>query len=176
MGNIWYSKHLKRPFESYSAWNFGHERAVGAMCTEFTTCLCLLHKTRTTVRTLQMTVWRCLSAIRRSFCVVSWSQTKHGSIARDQRTVEIVDFRWQTCSKESEDCTIGRKGDGHGFLAFLPREGQFLTELQKKCLHLAKKKCSPIMWMHTSALARAKLIKLGYELVSHPPYARFGPV
>jgi len=35
---------------------------------------------------------------------------------RDQGTVETVDFTRRTSSEESEDCTIGRKGDGHRFL------------------------------------------------------------
>jgi len=37
---------------------------------------------------------------------------------RDQGTVETEDFTRRTCSEEGEDCPIGRKGNGHGFLGF----------------------------------------------------------
>jgi len=33
----------------------------------------------------------------------------------DQGTVETVNFTRRTCSEEGEDCSIGRKGDGHRF-------------------------------------------------------------
>jgi len=48
------------------------------------------------------------------------------------------------------------------------------AELQKIRTHLAKKKVlfhhenAPA---HTSALAKAKLVELGYELLPHPPYS-----
>jgi len=59
---------VKRPCGLYPAWNIGHEKAVGAMG-----------------RQLQNSVWHCLSTIRRSFCVVSWPSTKHGSTGTHQR-------------------------------------------------------------------------------------------
>ena len=52
--------------------------------------------------------------------------------------------------------------------------GRFDAELQKKRPHLAQKKVlfhhdnTPA---HTSAVATAKLIELGYELLPHPPYS-----
>ena len=52
--------------------------------------------------------------------------------------------------------------------------GRFDVELQKKLLHLSKKKMllhhdkAPA---HTSAVATAKLVELGYELLPHPPYS-----
>ena len=52
--------------------------------------------------------------------------------------------------------------------------GRFDAELQKKRPHLAKKKMlfhhdnAPT---HASAVATAKLIELGYELLPHPPYS-----
>jgi len=110
---------------------------------------------------------------------------------RDQGTVETVDFSRRTCSEEGEECPIGRKGDGHLFLGFtrcdlhrLPGEagglyyaellGRFAAELQKIRPHLAKKKVllhhdnAPA---HTSALAKVKLVELGYVLPPHPPYS-----
>jgi len=47
--------------------------------------VCSLRTTNATVRPLQSSVWHCLSAIRRSFCVVSWPSTKHGSTGTHQR-------------------------------------------------------------------------------------------
>jgi len=53
--------------------------------------------------------------------------------------------------------------------------GRFAAELQKIRPHLAKKKVlfhhenAPA---HTSALAKAKLVELGYELLPHPPYSQ----
>jgi len=50
--------------------------------------------------------------------------------------------------------------------------GRFAAELQKIRPHLAKKK---VLFQHdnapahTSALAKAKLVELGYELLPHPP-------
>ena len=51
--------------------------------------------------------------------------------SRGQGTIETMDFTPPTCSKEGEDCLIGRKGYGHRFLGFtrcdlnrLPGEGQ----------------------------------------------------
>jgi len=85
---------------------------------------------------------------------------------RVQGTVETVDFTRRTCSEEGEDCPIGRKGDGHRFLGFtrcIPHG--FAAELQKIRPHLAK---APA---HTTALAKAKLVELGYELLPHPPYS-----
>jgi len=52
--------------------------------------------------------------------------------------------------------------------------GRFDAELQKIRTHLAKKKVlfhhdnAPA---HTSALAKAKLVELGYELLPHPHYS-----
>jgi len=52
--------------------------------------------------------------------------------------------------------------------------GRFAAELQKILPHLGKKKVlfhhdnAPA---HTSALAKAKLVALGYELLPHPPYS-----
>jgi len=52
--------------------------------------------------------------------------------------------------------------------------GRFAAELQKIQPHLAKNKVlfhldnAPA---HTSALAKAKLVELGYELLPHPPYS-----
>jgi len=52
--------------------------------------------------------------------------------------------------------------------------GRFAAELQIIRPHLAKKK---VLFHHdnapalTSALAKAKLVELGYELLPHPPYS-----
>jgi len=45
---------------------------------------CSLRTTNATERPLRSSVWRCLSAIRRSFCVVSWPSTKHWFTGTDQ--------------------------------------------------------------------------------------------
>jgi len=99
---------------------------------------------------------------------------------RDQGTVETVNFTRRTCSEEGEDCPIGRKGDGYRFFGFtrcdlhrLPGEEQkghrdVLCQIIGPIL--AKKKVlfhhdnAPV---HTSALAKAKLVELGYELLPH---------
>jgi len=111
-------------------------------------------------------------------------------LTRDQGTVETVEF----CSEEGEDCPICRIGDGHRFLDlqgviyndylekgqtvtglyYAELLGQFAAELQKVRPHLVKKKVlfhhdnAPA---HTSALEKAKLVELGYELLPHPPYS-----
>jgi len=54
--------------------------------------------------------------------------------------------------------------------------GRFDAELQKKRTHLAKKKRlfhhdnAPA---HTSGLAKAKLVELGYKLLPHRPYSPY---
>jgi len=110
---------------------------------------------------------------------------------RDQRTVETVDFTRRTWSEEGEDCPISRKGDGHRFMRFTRCDylekgktvtGLYYAELfvrfaaivQKIRPHLAKKNVlfhhdnAPA---HTSDLAKAKVVELGYELQPHPPYS-----
>jgi len=50
--------------------------------------------------------------------------------------------------------------------------GRFAAELQKIRPHLAKKKVlfhNDNAPAHTSAFDKAKLVKLGYELLPHPP-------
>jgi len=105
-----------------------------------------------------------------------------------------VDFTRRTCSEEGEDCPSVRKGDGHRFWGFtrcdlhrLPGGGQnghravlcriigpIRRRITENTAHLAKKKVifhHDNATAHTSALAKAKLVELGYELLPHPPYS-----
>jgi len=103
--------------------------------------------------------------------------------------------QWISPGEEGEDFPIGRKGDGHRFwdsqgaiyidyleksktvtgLYYAELLGRFAAELQKIRPDSAKKKvvfhhvnrCVA----HTSALAKAKLVELGYELLPYPPYS-----
>lgn len=95
-------------------------------------------------------------------------------------------FTQYSCTKEDEDCSIGRKGDGLRFLGFKRYDlhrillealcsviiGRFDTELQEKRSHLAKKKVlfrhdnAPA---HNSAIAIAKLAEVVYEILPHSP-------
>lgn len=47
-----------------------------------------------TVRPLYSSIWRCLSTIQRSFCVVSWPSTKQWSViyTRDQGTFDAAEL------------------------------------------------------------------------------------
>ena len=178
-------RHLKRLRGSYSAWE--SRRRDGCR-------VCSLRTTSATVRLLQSTVWRYLSAIRRIFCVVSCPSTKHGSTGIHQRPRNNrnsglhpanVLRRWRRLSYQ-----IGRKGyrtvfwDSQGviYIDYL-ENGKTVTELyyaellgllQKKRPHLVKKKTlfhhdnAPA---HTSAIGTAKLIELSYELLPYPPYS-----
>ena len=66
------------------------------------------------------------------------------------------------------------KGKTNTGLYYAELLGRFDAELQKKRPHLAKKK---VLFHHgnasghTSAVATAKLVELGYELLPHPPYS-----
>ena len=65
----------------------------------------------------------------------------------------------------------GKKVTGLYYVELL---GRFDVELLKKRLHLAKKKMlfhHNNATAHTSAVATVKLIELGYELLTHPPYS-----
>jgi len=59
-------------------------------------------------------------------------------------------------------------------LCYAELSGRFAAELQKIRPHLAKKK---VLFHHdnapdhTSALAKAKLVEFGYELLPNPPYS-----
>lgn len=113
---------------------------------------------------------------------------------RDQSTVETVDFSRRTCSEESEDRPIGRKGDGHRFLGFarcdsnrLSGQGQNVHRAQLRWIigpsrRRIEQKTAPfgeekVLFhhdnapAHTSAVARAKIVELGYELLPHQPYS-----
>jgi len=113
---------------------------------------------------------------------------------RDQGTVETMDFTRRTSSKEGEDCPIGRKGDGHRFwdsqgvfyidylakgkavtgLYYAELLGRVAAKLQNIRPRLARKKVlfhHDNAAAHTSALEKAKLVELGYELLPHPPYS-----
>jgi len=64
------------------------------------------------------------------------------------------------------------KGKTVAGLKYAELLGRFAAELQKILPHLAKKKMlfhHDIASAHTSALAKAKLVELGYELLPHPP-------
>jgi len=104
---------------------------------------------------------------------------------RDQGTVETVDFTRRTCSEEGEDCPIGRKGDGHRFLGFtrcdlhrLPGEGQnghraVLCRVIGPIRRRIAENTALLLFHHDNApaLAKAKLVEWGYELLPHPPYS-----
>jgi len=113
---------------------------------------------------------------------------------RDHGTVEKVNFTRRTCSEEGEDCPIGRKGDGHSFLGFtrcylhqVPGEGQnghraVLCRIIGPIRRRITENTAPfgeekVLFhhdnapAHTSALAKAKLVELAYELLPHPPYS-----
>jgi len=66
------------------------------------------------------------------------------------------------------------KGKTVTWLYYAELLGRFDAELQKIRPHLVKNKVlfhhdnAPA---HTSALAKAKLVELGYELLPHPPYS-----
>lgn len=73
--NSWDSRHLKRSRGSYSRITF----CAWEICRHDGCHVCSLWTTNATVIRLQSKFWCCLSAIRRNFCVVSWSPMKHGS-------------------------------------------------------------------------------------------------
>lgn len=135
-----------------------------------------------TVRPLQRCLWRCWSAIRRIFCVVSSRSTKRGSVFQeDQETLKNSGLH-------------PAKADGYNFLGFkrcvlyrLLGEGQnshrallcwiigpIRRWIAEKRPHLSKKK---VLIRHnnepayTSYVATAKLVKLGYELLPHRLYS-----
>lgn len=74
------------------------------------------------MRSVDTSGWRCLSRIWRSFWVVSWSSTKHGSPGTHQRPGYIRNsalYLWISC-EDREDCPIVQKGYGHRkFLEFI---------------------------------------------------------
>jgi len=95
-----------------------------------------------------------------------------------------VDSTRRICSKEGEDCPIGRKGDGHRFLGVtrcdlhrLPGEGQkghravlcqIIGPIRRR---IAENKAPKKVFhhdnapVHPSALAKAKMVELGYDLL-----------
>ena len=108
---------------------------------------------------------------------------------RDQGTIETVDCSWQTCSKESEDCPIGRKGDGHRWdsqgviyidylengktvtgLYYAKLLDRFDAKLQIKRPHLAKQSAL-LPWQCTGWHLCHRQAKLHYKLLPHPLYS-----
>ena len=62
------------------------------------------------------------------------------------------------------------KGKTVTWLYYVELLGRFDVELQKKRPRLAKKNDNMAL-ANTSAVATAKLVELGYELLPHPPYS-----
>lgn len=97
---------------------------------------------------------------------------------REQGKVKTMDFSRQTCSKELEDCSIDRKGDGCRFLGFtksclhgIPRKGQN-SRSTLLCRLVGRFRCR-IAKYHRRR--HCNISELGYELLSIV-FSRFGPV
>lgn len=100
--------HIKRQCDSYAVQNIVQEKPVWTIGV----ALALFGEQ---AQLCDPCVWRCLSAIRSCFGVVSWLLRKHVH-TRDQRVVETVDLSWRTSFEVGADCRICGKGDGHCFL------------------------------------------------------------
>ena len=158
--------------------------------------VCSLRTTSATTRPLQNSVWCCLGAIRRSFCVVSWRRRNMNPLVhtRDQGTIETVNFTRRTCSEEGEGRPIGRKGYWHRFLEFTrydlhrwPGEGQnchkallfrIIGPIRRWIAeNMAPFSVEKMLFHHENApahifvAATAKLVELGNELLACPPYS-----
>jgi len=132
--------------------------------------------------------------MRRNLCVASWPSTKHGSTGAHQRPINSRNSGLHPANLLRRGRRLSHRPDRPPLLGFTRSDlhrlfgkgktvtglyyselfGRFAAELQRIRPHLAKNKVlfhhdnAPA---HTSALAKAKLVELGYELLRHPPYS-----
>lgn len=145
---------------------------------------CSLWTISATVRLLQSSVWRYLSVIRRSFCVVSWPSTKHGSTGTHQKP--RYSWNWVSPGKRAPKkaktvlsagklmATVFWDSQGVIYIDYLEKGkmitglyyaellGRFDAELKKKRPHLAKKKVlfhNDNAPANTSVVSTAKMVE-----------------
>ena len=148
----------------------------------------LIPTTSSTVRPLQNSVWRCLSATRRSFCVVSRPSTGTHHRPRNNRNCGLhlanVLRRRRRLSYWPESLRPQFSGIHKVWSASttwsrgsMPNYWSNLTPNCWKKTRFSEEKIALPPWQggralaHTSSVATAKLVELCYELLPHRLYS-----
>lgn len=141
----------KKLLGSYPAWNIGHEKAVGMIGA---TVVHSGQQAQPWDAFRAASVWRCLSAMRKSFCVMFWPSTKHGSIGTHQRPRNsrnrglLWDLQGVTYVHR-----LPEKGP-NGHTALLCRiSGPIRRQIVKKGL-IWRRKCALPLWHRTGSHLR----------------------